>query len=428
MGGTTTMDYDYTGQRVKKYGPLGQVLYPFAGYEIDPDGTKTKFFRAGNELLAAKQSPVVNPEKKLFYHNDHLGGVNVITDITGNRVQLTEYDPWGKVSRSEGNADPSRRFTGQELDPETGLYYYGGRYYDPELARFISPDMFVPQPDNPQSLNRYSYVINNPQRHIDPSGHSFWDIFKHIVNFIRVITALLFIEVAPEYTFLEIASVATSYSDSKNAQKASMILGYMAMASQVGRALFDHFTNPGKVVDVAKEQVVDKVPQGTATHGVQGVYARTLDDAIQFGRQNDLAFVRWNQSSGPLADLIKAGLEKFGVKGALTYAVNGDYRLLAPGASIELHSAGTAVGSNALAMGGVAPRLNVTLNASIVSQSAIDAAAEASGAIIKNNSSWLDAVTYLGRNPFLAPVGVSLIPLIPFTHPCSVACAVPAQR
>ena len=103
MGGTTTMDYDYTGQRVKKYGPLGQVLYPFAGYEIGSDGTKTKFFRAGNELLAAKQSPVVNPEKKLFYHNDHLGGVNVITDINAARVQLNEYDPWGKVSRSEGN-------------------------------------------------------------------------------------------------------------------------------------------------------------------------------------------------------------------------------------------------------------------------------------------------------------------------------------
>ena len=61
------MDYDYTGQRVKKYGPLGLVLYPFPGYEIGPDGTKTKFFRAGTELLAAKQSPVSNPEKKLFY-------------------------------------------------------------------------------------------------------------------------------------------------------------------------------------------------------------------------------------------------------------------------------------------------------------------------------------------------------------------------
>ena len=180
MGGTTTMDYDYTGRRVKKYGPLGQVLYPFAGYEIGPDGTKTKYFRAGTELVAAKQSPVVNPEKKLFYHNDHLGGVNVITDINAARVQLNEYDPWGKVSRTEGNVDPEKRFTGQILDPESGLYYYGARYYDPDLARFISPDPIVPSPGDPQSLNRYSYVLNNPVKYIDPSGYGFWSVFLRI--------------------------------------------------------------------------------------------------------------------------------------------------------------------------------------------------------------------------------------------------------
>jgi RHS repeat-associated protein len=173
MGGTTTMDYDYTGIRVKKSGPLGLTVYPFAGYEIGPDGTKTKYFKVGNEMLAAKQTPTADPEKKLFYHNDHLGGVNVITDISGNRVQLTEYDPWGKVSRTEGNADPSHRFTGQELDPESGLYYYGGRYYDAELARFISPDPFIQAPDLSQNLNRYSYVLNNPVLLVDPTGHFF---------------------------------------------------------------------------------------------------------------------------------------------------------------------------------------------------------------------------------------------------------------
>ena len=74
------------------------------------------------------------------------------------------------MSRSEGNADPSHRFTGQKLDPESGLYYYGGRYYDAELGRFISPDISVPQPKEPQSLNRYSYVLNNPVRIVDPTG------------------------------------------------------------------------------------------------------------------------------------------------------------------------------------------------------------------------------------------------------------------
>ncbi|HEY53273.1 MAG TPA: RHS repeat-associated core domain-containing protein [Caldilineae bacterium] len=51
-----------------------------------------------------------------------------------------------------------------------GLYFYNSRYYDPVLGRFISPDTIVPEPGNPQSLNRYSYVLNNPLRYTDPTG------------------------------------------------------------------------------------------------------------------------------------------------------------------------------------------------------------------------------------------------------------------
>ncbi len=170
-GSITSMEYDYTGARVKKDGAGGTTLYPFAGYEIDASGTSTKFIRLGSENFASTKKTASGAITQLFYHNDHLGGVNVITDSLGGRVQLNEYDPWGGVSRSEGSIDPDTRFTGQKLDAETGLYYYGGRYYDPEISRFISPDPFVPRPGNPQSLNRYSYTLNNPVRYIDPSGY-----------------------------------------------------------------------------------------------------------------------------------------------------------------------------------------------------------------------------------------------------------------
>jgi RHS repeat-associated protein len=73
---------------------------------------------------------------------------------------------------SSGGVDfPSRRYTGQIADPETGLYFYNARYYNPGLGRFLSPDTLVPTPGNPQSLNRYSYVENNPVKWTDPSGH-----------------------------------------------------------------------------------------------------------------------------------------------------------------------------------------------------------------------------------------------------------------
>jgi RHS repeat-associated protein len=60
-------------------------------------------------------------------------------------------------------------YTGQ-LDSGLGLMYYRARHYDPLLGRFVQPDTIVPEPGNPQALNRYSYVLNNPLRYTDPTG------------------------------------------------------------------------------------------------------------------------------------------------------------------------------------------------------------------------------------------------------------------
>ncbi len=61
---------------------------------------------------------------------------------------------------------------GQTHDPSTGLMHYNARYYDPQIGRFISADTIVPNPADPQDLNRYSYVGNNPTNMVDPSGHT----------------------------------------------------------------------------------------------------------------------------------------------------------------------------------------------------------------------------------------------------------------
>ncbi|MDD4860352.1 MAG: RHS repeat-associated core domain-containing protein, partial [Dehalococcoidales bacterium] len=79
------------------------------------------------------------------------------------------YAPYGDSRNSQGNLATDKLFTGQRLDG-TGLYYYGARYYDPEIGRFISADTLVQMPFNPQSLNRYSYCLNNPLKYVDPSG------------------------------------------------------------------------------------------------------------------------------------------------------------------------------------------------------------------------------------------------------------------
>ena len=142
----------------------------------------TKHIYLGSTRVAS-----VNSDGNVFYyHTDHLGGTNVISDQTSNLRELTEYDPFGQVFVHEkyGNdfATSWYYFTGKPLDDETGLIFLGARYYNPSLGRFITPDTVVQAPNNPQTLNRYSYCGNNPVNAIDPTGHSWWKKFWHSVE------------------------------------------------------------------------------------------------------------------------------------------------------------------------------------------------------------------------------------------------------
>ena len=88
------------------------------------------------------------------------------------------YEPFGTFLVQPTGTNPSvtdRGFTGQRsnnLSPAwLGLVYMNARYYHPQLGRFVSPDSIVPEPENPQSFNRYSYVRNSPMNFTDPTGH-----------------------------------------------------------------------------------------------------------------------------------------------------------------------------------------------------------------------------------------------------------------
>ena len=105
--------------------------------------------------------------------SDHLGGTNVTARGTdGVELGKVLYRPWGETRFSTGTTPTTWRFTGQREDVTIGLYYFNARYLDPVLGRFTQPDTIVPEPGNPQALNRYSYVLNNPLRYTDPSGHA----------------------------------------------------------------------------------------------------------------------------------------------------------------------------------------------------------------------------------------------------------------
>ena len=97
-------------------------------------------------------------------------------DYLGNTVATNYYYPYG--ANRGGTAFSgltTKRFTGQyhesSLPGGEGLSYYNARWYDAKLGRFLSADTLVPRPHNPQAFNRYSYVLNNPLRYVDPTGH-----------------------------------------------------------------------------------------------------------------------------------------------------------------------------------------------------------------------------------------------------------------
>jgi RHS repeat-associated protein len=168
--------YDYNGTRVIKKvyqnGALQKTVYSpsddFETVKLASNGAtqNTSYYIVNNELVAKK-----NPDgSKNYYHNDHLGSTSVLTNQAGALVEETTYDPWGEVK--SGGTKSKFQYTGQEKDAETGLNYYNFRYYDPHIRRFTQPDDIIQDPYNPQDLNQYAYVRNNPLRYTDPTGHS----------------------------------------------------------------------------------------------------------------------------------------------------------------------------------------------------------------------------------------------------------------
>ncbi len=164
-GVTTTYTYDADGARVKKsVSSGGSTFYIGNHYEVNtPPTATTKYHYFGAQRVAMKQGTAVT-----YLHGDHLGSTSVTSGATSS-AQV--YYPFGGVRASSGGLQTDFTFTGQKFDASDGLMYYGARYYDAALGRFISADTLVPGAGNPQNLNRYAYVRNNPVKYVDPTGH-----------------------------------------------------------------------------------------------------------------------------------------------------------------------------------------------------------------------------------------------------------------
>ncbi|MCR8628464.1 RHS repeat-associated core domain-containing protein [Leptospira interrogans] len=134
--------------------------------------------QSGNSGIPLGGSPV---NGFVFFNTDHLGSVTVVMDGYGNRlgggewggVSHVSYKPYGEVQRNDSQGPDIFRYkyTGQEEDRDTGLYYYKARYYDSMIGRFTQSDSIL-DTSRAMSMDLYMYTEGNPINHTDPSGHS----------------------------------------------------------------------------------------------------------------------------------------------------------------------------------------------------------------------------------------------------------------
>jgi RHS repeat-associated protein len=140
--------------------PYGQIkkYLNSGGSVINPGG-------GGRSITPGK----IAENLQFYYHPDHLGSSNYITDATGEVYQHEEYFPFGETLVEERNSAEytTYLFNGKELDEETGLYYYGARYYDPRISIWYGVD---PLAEKYYSWSPYAYVGDNPINIIDPNG------------------------------------------------------------------------------------------------------------------------------------------------------------------------------------------------------------------------------------------------------------------
>ncbi len=170
--------YDHSGLRLKKnsaghntyyvFGLNGEVLY-----EQEDRGYMEYIYVLGQHFARVDGTLDSAERTKYFYHTDHLGSTILVTDTAGQIVWSAEYTPFGIVTVEEGSLRKAGKFTGKDLDEDTGLYYYNARWYDQEIGRFISEDSYLGELKYPQNQNLYLYTVNNPMKYIDLTGHHY---------------------------------------------------------------------------------------------------------------------------------------------------------------------------------------------------------------------------------------------------------------
>jgi RHS repeat-associated protein len=208
-GGTITFKYDPLGRRIYKSSSSATSIYTYDGInlieETNSSGAVVARYLQG--LTVDDPLAMIRSSTTSFYQADGLGSITSLTNGAGALAQTYTFDSFGKQTASSGSLTNPFQYTARESDTEISLYFYRARYYDQSSGRFLNEDPlgFGGGP------NFYTYVENDPNNFIDPSGK----LAELYCETIEVLTggilraseklALAALGIRPKHCFLRIA-------------------------------------------------------------------------------------------------------------------------------------------------------------------------------------------------------------------------------
>ncbi|QYY62602.1 HNH endonuclease (plasmid) [Leptospira interrogans serovar Bataviae] len=172
--------YDESGFRIRKSSlePKNnvfsnvEILYPSKFFGLEFIESENVISSVNNVYLNGVRIAALNEAGALAYYlTDQVDSVSTVLDDEGNTLSQMQYLPYGETFVQRGDLNFSPKFNSQELDRESGFYFYNARFYDPGIARFTSADTVIDGELDTQGWNRFSYVKGNPIGAKDPTGH-----------------------------------------------------------------------------------------------------------------------------------------------------------------------------------------------------------------------------------------------------------------
>ena len=274
--------YNAEGYRVGKEviteGNREQTLYLYEAdkviLETDETGSQKAWNIYGTNLLIRASGTGIYQ----YLYNGHADVTALITR-EGTIAATYYYDAFGNVLESTGNVDNSILYAGYQYDIETGLYYLNTRMYDPVTARFLQEDTYKGDPNDPLSLNLYTYCANNPITYDDPTGHWLHIVagafFGGIIGGAMDIGSQMLFE-HKSFSEIKWKSVWLSAAEGAISGALGAATGGASLLATAGKETIK-VTGKQVVKQVAKTAITEAIIGGTSNAIAQGVVNREID-------------------------------------------------------------------------------------------------------------------------------------------------------